>query len=719
MTQFKSRIIVAMLIGVCAGSFGQATISAGPQPGATTETYSALLIQILPALTVPLGESSTYFSLGGGVQVGAEYRFRFFPSLFALGSLGYDLAPLKLSGQSASFPNAILGAGLQFQVTPWLVIKSYVAGGYQYGFLNNAGTTVASGNPCVIAGAGAQFPIAESFSLEAGGTYRYFAGSYNGIGAYVGTAMHLLPEEIQRGAREEKRVTPPIKEIPKPLSISAISALQFNPVFAVMRKYYDNHSIGQIEVKNSNKTTIKDLTVTLLIRKYMDAPRKCAELKELKPDETKTIDLSALFNDSMLDITEETKVTAEVTCSYTQNGASISDSDSRSVRVYGRNSMTWDDNNKACAFVTAKDPAVLTFSNNVNSFVKPRMNPAVNKKLQAALAIHEALRLYGLSYVSNAISYADVSQNKETVDYLKFPRQTFEYRSGDCSDLSILYCALLESMQVETAFITIPGHIFMAINLDATPEEAKKVFTSTDNLIFRDNATWLPIEVTQRSGDFLVAWAEGGKEWRENSTRQQADFFPIRAGWKVYESVQYPGSSTINVPSEEKIGAAFEDVSNRFVMQQITASVAQLQAKIRASNNSPKALNDLGLLYARYGLYDNAARQFNQILSATEYVPALVNMGNISFIKRDMDSALQYFDRANRKDPKNAPALVGLARANQETENYGAVKKYYGLLKTVDPNLAQQFAYLELRGEESTRAAEVSGANEVIIWAEK
>jgi tetratricopeptide (TPR) repeat protein len=274
-------------------------------------------------------------------------------------------------------------------------------------------------------------------------------------------------------------------------------------------------------------------------------------------------------------------------------------------------------------------------------------------------------------------------------------------------------------MQVETAFITIPGHIFMAANLGMTPEEAKKVFTSTDNLIFREKSTWLPIEITLRSGDFLAAWAEGGKEWRENSTRQQAEFYPIREGWKVYESVQYPGSSSISPPPENKVAAAFKDVSDRFVMQEISGRVAQLQAKIRSTGNSPKALNDLGLLYARYGLYDNAERQFKQILAGAEYVPALINLGNIGYVKHDMESAIQYFDRAVRKDSKNATALLGLARANQETENYGAAKKYYAQLKTVDPNLAQQFAYLELKGEEATRAADVSGANEVIVWAEQ
>jgi tetratricopeptide (TPR) repeat protein len=708
MARTKFSIVTVFLLGACVGLFSQSAGNVRPDVS-KTESVSYLLVHIAPNFNLPLGESASYFNVGGGVQVGAEYRFPFFPYLFVMGGLGYDFAPLQLSGQSASFPNAILGAGAQFQVVPWLILQAYVAGGYQYGFLNGSSPIVASGNPCVIGGAGALVPISRLLSIEAGGSYKYLAGSYSGLSFYIGTALHFMTEEVRRAA-------PLLKEIPKGLSISAVD---FKPVFSVLRKYYDSAAVGQIEIKNIDKTPLTNVTVTLFIRKYMDAPRKCVELKELKPGESKTVAMTALFNESILDITEETKVTAEISCTYNQSGAAMGETETPSVRVYGRNSITWDDNRKACAFVTAKDPAVLTFSNNVNSFVKPIMNPAINKNLQAALAIHEALRLYGVSYVANAISYADVTQNKATVDYLKFPRQTFDYRSGDCSDLSILYCALLESMQVETAFITIPGHIFMAVSLGMTPDEARKTFTYTDDLIFREKQTWLPIETTQRSGGFLTAWAEGAKEWRENFGRQQAEFYPVREGWKVYESVQYPGSSPVTVPPQEKVTAAFKQQADQFVIQQISGKVAQLQAKARGSNNSPKILNDLGVLFARYGLYDNAERQFKQVIATTEFVPSLINMGNLSYIRKDTDSALQYFDRACRIDPSNPAVLLGLARANQEAENFGAAKKYYSLLKQADPNLAQQFAYLELKGEEATRAADIGRASEVIIWAEQ
>jgi hypothetical protein len=68
------------------------------------------------------------------------------------------------------------------------------------------------------------------------------------------------------------------------------------------------------------------------------------------------------------------------------------------------------------------------------------------------------------------------------------------------------------------------------------------------------------------------------------------------------------------------------------------------------------------------------------------------------------------------------PALLNLgslARANHELENYRNAQEAYGRLKKLDPLLAAQFAYLDLRGTEATRAAEVGGVRGTVVWAEK
>ncbi len=60
-----------------------------------------------------------------------------------------------------------------------------------------------------------------------------------------------------------------------------------------------------------------------------------------------------------------------------------------------------------------------------------------------------------------------------------------------------------------------------------------------------------------------------------------------------------------------------------------------------------------------------------------------------------------------------------MARAGHELENYGTVRESYEKLKLLDPELAERFACLELRGEEASRAAEINEVTEVVVWDEE
>jgi tetratricopeptide (TPR) repeat protein len=137
------------------------------------------------------------------------------------------------------------------------------------------------------------------------------------------------------------------------------------------------------------------------------------------------------------------------------------------------------------------------------------------------------------------------------------------------------------------------------------------------------------------------------------------------------------------------------------------------------SNSSPKALNSLGVLYARYDLSDKAEAQFQAAIKSTEYLPALVNLGNLRFQAAQNDDALTFYQRAFKQAPHNPMVLLGLARANHELQNYGMVSKEYDELRNLAPGLADQFAYLRLQGEEATRAAAVSQASDVMLWEEE
>ena len=155
------------------------------------------------------------------------------------------------------------------------------------------------------------------------------------------------------------------------------------------------------------------------------------------------------------------------------------------------------------------------------------------------------------------------------------------------------------------------------------------------------------------------------------------------------------------------------------ISREITGKETELMAAVSRSKNSPRSLNALGVLYARYDLSDKAEAQFQMAVKTDEYVPALVNLGTLRFRDARPDDAIAYYERAYKQAPHDPLVLLGLARANHEQQNYGAVKKQYEELRSLSPELANQFAYLRLQGEESTRAAESSQAGGIMVWEEE
>ena len=326
--------------------------------------------------------------------------------------------------------------------------------------------------------------------------------------------------------------------------------LSFDDIYPVFHYYYDTHPLGKVVLSNTTKQPITDIKVSFQIKEFMSDPKDCPAPSELGPGESKSVDLFGLFLPTILETTEKSRTQARVDVEYTLRGQVQHQSLVQSIPILDRNATTWADNRRAAAFVTTKDPAVLTFSKNVNSMVNGKIQGAVNPNLLTAIAFFQALQLFGLTYSQDPIPTS--TANKQVADYIQFPRQTLQYKGGKCSDFSVLYSALLESVGIETAFITIPGHIFIAFSTGVSPDEARKAFSHADDLIFRNEKSWIPVEVTESAG-FLQAWQDGAREWRENLSRNQAAFYPLHDAWQLYEPVGLPGAEVaVNLPPSEK-----------------------------------------------------------------------------------------------------------------------------------------------------------------------
>ena len=656
-------------------------------------------LNVKPGVFFPLGKSSDRFNIGGTLELNGDYVFPSIPLLYIHGVLDYSFLP-TVSEETLKLLAVGAGAGLNLYLMPKMNIKLFGAGGYSLGMFKD----VTSGNPLFHTGLDISYHFSPSFSLGAGTSYkRYFAESEalsQGIAVGVGGSYKF-------GAGNKR-------------SNIEFRQIQILPVFPVFFKFYDNNPLGKVMLYNRESSTIRDVRVSLFVKQYMDSPKECAVIRELGKGEEREIPLYALFTEKVLNITEATKSQVEVVVEYSFLGNERSKKQTETVRLYDRNALTWDDDRKAAAFVTSKDPAVLRFSKNVAGLIRESGYDTINSNFRMALGLFEVLSLYEINYVVDPKTpYAELSKDTTSLDFVQFPSQTLEYRAGDCDDLSILYCALLESIGIETAFITLPGHIYAAFSLDMSPDEARRAFLEPDDLIFRDGKAWVPVEITMIREGFLKAWQRGARQWRENEPEQRAGFYPIHGAWEVYEPVGIVGGeAAASLPSSNQVVNRYKLVLNSFIEQEIRQRVSELRRQIERSDGDPRLINKLGVLYARYGLFEEAEKEFKKITEKKEYVPALANMGNIYLLKSDYIKALDYYGRAYKRVPNNPAVLVGLAKANYEIENYGNVKQYYQKLESIDSDIALKFSYLVSKDEGLGRASS-QRAKEAVEWDEE
>ena len=642
-----------------------------------------------------------------------------------------DDALESITGTRLTLVGAEAGGGVGFAPLRWLDVSVGARFGIYDGWYDLNGTTVSgSVNPYAIANAGVSLALTPTTRLSLGAGYSYFSELISALRlALAQRGSTLEPSDPTPGEWASTPLAQGISGyIGLTLSLGAeatgprqpqieIQLPEFDPVFPVFYRYYNESPLGLVRITNGERETITDVRISLLVASFMDAPKEAAVVPEIAPGDTVEIPLLALFNDSILGVTEGSTVTAEILVAYDVDNETLAASRASTMDVRNRNNMTWDDDNKAAAFVTANDPTVGRFARNVSSSVRDSGFEAINDRIRLAAAVYEALRLYGLTYqIDPDSSYIELSEDAAAVDYLQFPQQTLDFRTGDCDDLSVLYTALMESLGIPSAFVTIPGHIYVAIDLGIEESVARRTFAAADDFIYLEGTTWMPVEVTLVRDDFISAWSTGAKQWRDNAPRLQAALLPVRDAWGTYLPTGFASQPLdIDIPAADDVARSYESTIERFVLREIEPQVADLRARIEASNNNPRLANRLGTLYGRYGLYDEAEAVFSDVVAETEYAPALVNLGNIAYIRQDLAEARGYYERADAARPGDPAVLISLARIDFDLANYESAESRYRQVEILDPDLAAQFDYIVSASSDAGRASDAAELP-AVIW---
>jgi tetratricopeptide (TPR) repeat protein len=639
---------------------------------ANAQLIDRLSVRAVTEVVFPILGDQQYYT--PGVRGSVAMDFKALPFLYPMLHAGVVSESIRGSG-SLTIADAGLGVGVAFSPIERLLLRLDGMGGLYAAFRGDLGV----GNFSLGARTEVGFRVSPALSLSASaGIARYFGPSeplLTAVTAGMSATLHLGGLGVSSG-----RVR--------------IEDVRVQSVYPVFYSYYDDHPFGSLSVVNAEEHDIRDVRVSFSMGQYMAQPKSCAEYPSLAPGGSVTVPLYAIFNDDVLSLTESTRAPGEIIVDFTLLGSRRQARAPVVLQFFHRNAMNWDDDRKAAAFVSAKDPAALWFARFVAGIVRDRERTNINRNLQLAIGLFEAQRLYGINYVVDpSSSYVEKSKSESAIDYLQYPHQTLFYRGGDCDDLSILFAALLESVGIKTAFVTIPGHIYMAFSLDMSEAEARGTFFDPSILIYRAGQAWVPVEITMVKEGFVKAWRVGAKEWVDNAKAGTASFFPMEESWALYAPVGIPDvNPRFSLPEEALTVQAFDESVNRYVAKEIDPAVQDHRAR-HGTLASPEAANALGILYGRYGMLKEAWTQFS-LSAKTDYAFAWTNLGNVSFLRKDYALALSYYGWALTLDPRDTAALLGVARSNYELEHFVEADKAYAELRSTDPDLAEKYGYL-------------------------
>jgi hypothetical protein len=652
----------------------------------------SLQVSVTPCASLPLGDAAAAFFTGIAPGISLTSRIGRVP-IIALG-LGFSGRYLPVRAETAIWALGIeVGPTAVICPSPRLMLNAHLGGGAYLGYLE-PGPMDERGIP------------QPGLLLRASLASEYFLSPTWSLGVAAGLSYHWGGAAFLEAA--------PVLSWHKPAPLSPwlqVRETRFTRLFPALYRQYETSPPGTAVVTNTSRFPMRDLRFELRSDQYMRAPAVGTVTKTIMPGESFVIPLPILLSESILAVTEGVELTADCRFDYSLQKSSFQCSVPIRLTVLDRNALEWDDDRKASLFVTEKDPSVLEFAGSTAASLGEAGHPLLTTAFQRAVALFTALSVTGMSYVRDPLSpYSGRRSGELPVDFLKFPRQTLSYRAGDCDDLAVLFCALLESAGIESALITVPGHIYAAFRCDLSPGDTERLLGGGRDLIRLASGLWVPVETTRLAEGFLAAWEDGIRQWKAHEASGDALLSAVREAWKEYPPVGL-AEAPVSIPSAEQSSLqwGFEKEAGLIVGKYLEPAVRSLLAE----GESWQVRNKAGILCARFGLYERALEMFAM---AGDRFQTLANTGNLLLLMRRPAEAAAKLEQASRIEPRHVGVLRSLARAYALAGDFERSRSLTARLENIaDPDPMPREA--EAAPAAGTRGA-AGGGVETVQWLE-
>jgi hypothetical protein len=412
------------------------------------------------------------------------------------------------------------------------------------------------------------------------------------------------------------------------------------------------------------------------------------------------IKLTALFDESkVLSRTESKKVQATVEMTYLQAGKENKVSRQLQLTVHGRNAISWTDKRRLASFVSPSVDQLVNYNKKIDVAFREMPAFGMNKVLLKAMQVYTILTKSKFVYSPDPEnSFASVTTNTDILDYLQYPAETLVKRAGDCDDLVTVFAGILENAGISTAYVDVPGHVFMAFDSQIKPNEiAASGFDAKDVVVMYEKV-WIPIETTLiGTQNFLTAWRSASERYyKELAVGNFPEIVPMSDARKVYQPSSY-------VPSEFK----GEPEITTVVLDEYQQQVADLLSKTKKEvlremeiryNNEPQNVfvkNKYAMLLAQIGKQAEADKVLLEALALSPGNPAVLNnLGNVAYFRGDADRAVEFFTRAAESAESDGEIYINVAKAYLLKKDKAQAKAFYNKAVGINSDLAALYDYL-------------------------
>jgi tetratricopeptide (TPR) repeat protein len=367
------------------------------------------------------------------------------------------------------------------------------------------------------------------------------------------------------------------------------------------------------------------------------------------------------------------------------------------MTIYGKNAIVWGNAQMIGSFVTPKDDTLRDYVRQVVNSYLPEAGP-LNQKLVSAMAYFSSLTASGTNYIIDP-NTPFTELRDDQIDYVQFPRETLHLKSGDCDDLSVLISAGLENLGIRTAFLEIPGHLFLMFDTGLGVDEADLISQDSSLLAIKDGNVWIPLEATMVNTNFNEAWAEGARKYQVALAANELGIIDLKEAWKTFKPVTLRKASySIDLPEAKRTESLVRQSRKLLLAKSIDRLVLPYQTMVANNPKNVAARLQIAILYARYGLYEDAELAFESLNELAPGDSAVkTNQGNMYFLQQDFKSATQYYQRAIELDGEDGGIWINLSMAQYKSGELTQARNSYQNAVQIDARFKEDYsAYSKL-----------------------